>query len=72
MSISPSEVIVPAPGFVDKTSHHPVAQLLLGTVVGVQRINDSMILFYADGHKVRVAIDNDGDIAVGDFQVPMC
>jgi hypothetical protein len=73
MSTSASDDDAP-PHVVTKHTTHPVRELLLGTVIGAHCLHDYLVLYYADGHKTAFSIDDEGDIAVADYEVglPEC
>lgn len=74
MSTSPSSHTSNStpPGLHTKNSHHPIAQLLLGRVVGVHLLGSDVILYYEDNHSALFHVDRDGDICIHDHEVPSC
>lgn len=60
------------PHIVTKHTNHPIRDILLGTVTGAHWLNDYLVLYYADGHKAVLSIDDEGDIVVSDYEVPEC
>jgi len=68
MSTSLSEV---PPGLVTKYSDHPLRALLLGHVVAVHFLGDTLVLYYGEGRKAYVK-SSDGLLTVGDYEVPGC
>lgn len=61
---SPSEAI----GLHTKQSSHPLAQLMVGPVVGVHLTPSRLTLYYGDGHKVRIEVNDDGDLTVEELE----
>jgi hypothetical protein len=74
MSTSPfdeeEESILSAPQIIDKTTQHPLADMLLGQVIGAHWMGSDLVLHYIDGHKVR--FEADGDILIRDYELSQC
>lgn len=67
------EVILTPRGIIDKNSDSPFSAVLLGTVTGAWfRSSTHLTLYYEDGRQVDFIIDDDGDLAVGENEVPSC
>jgi hypothetical protein len=60
------------PGLITKESDHPFSAVLLGEVVAIHWLGDACVLYYADNHKAFFKVDQDGDLVIGDYEVPMC
>jgi len=72
MSTSPSEKALRSPHIIDKTTPHPLSVMLLGEVVGAHWMGDALVLYYTDGHKTLVRVNDDGDLTIREHEVPTC
>lgn len=63
-STFPSEAI----GLHTKRSNHPLAQLLVGSLVGAHFSPTRLTLYYGDGHKVLIEVNDDGDLTVEELE----
>lgn len=68
---APYNAALAPPGFITKETNHPFSVLLIGGVVGVQWLDDSLILYYEDGHKALIHATR-GSLIVADYEVPTC
>lgn len=59
------------PGFITKETNHPFSCLLIGGVVGVQYYDNSLILYYEDGHKALIHAGKKS-LIIRDYEVPEC
>lgn len=57
---------------INQDSDNPLAFFLLGEVTGVLYLGNSLVLFYADGRKTALAIDEEANIVVGDYDTISC
>lgn len=54
---------------ITKHSDHPLSGIILGTVVGMFYLDDSLILYYADGHAAAIRTDDEGNLEIGEHAV---
>lgn len=59
------------PGFITKETNHPFSCLLIGGVVGIQYYDNSLILYYEDGHKALIHAGKKS-LIIRDYEVPEC
>lgn len=60
------------PGLITKDSDHPLSATLLGTVYAAHWLGDAIVLYYQDGHKAFFKVGEEGNLLVGDYEVPRC
>lgn len=57
---------------ITQDSDSPLAFYLLGEVTGALYLGSSLILYYADGRKTVITLDEDNDLFVGDIEGHEC